>query len=413
MYLSERPRRPRERSRGSTPRVGSTVVLLGLVSLFTDLSSEGVNAVLPLYLTTVVGLSPLAFGVADGVNQGATTILRFVGGWAADRSERAKPVAVVGYAASAVARAGLLVVGSFAGILSVLLVDRLGKGLRTAPRDALIAAASPRAAWGRAFGVHRSLDTTGALLGPLVALVVLAAAGHDYPTVFVVCLASALIGLALLVLVVPDVRTPPRPAAAPPRPSAELLRNSGLGRLCAAAGLLGLLTVGDSFLYLVLQTRNSFPALAFPLLLIGTNLSFLLLAVPLGRLADRVGRVGVLVGGHLLLAVAYLLAGGPLRGPLVATLALLALGAFYAATDGVLPAVAGALVRDSLRGRGIATAQSVVAVARFVASVGFGALWLAMGSGRAMCAVGLALLLLVPVARRLAPHDLRPAGGAS
>ena len=211
MYLSDRPRRDLDEATEAASgahqgRVARTVVLLGFVSLLTDLSSESTAAVLPLYLTVGLGLSPLAYGLVDGIYQGASILARFLGGWVSDRLDRPKPVAVVGYGLSAVARLGLLALQSLGGITAVLTADRIGKGLRTAPRDALIAAASDSPGLGRAYGVHRALDTTGAVLGPLVAFVVLLALPGDYSSVFVVSCAAALVGLAVLVLLVPDLR---------------------------------------------------------------------------------------------------------------------------------------------------------------------------------------------------------------
>ena len=166
---------PAARSGRRRIAVSRTVILLGLVSLFTDLSQEMVTAVLPLYLTYQVRLSPLQFGFIDGMYQGATALVRLLGGLVADRKERHKEVAATGYGASALCKLGLVAVGgAWLGTTAVLLVDRLGKGIRTAPRDALISLDSERAGLGRSFGVHRALDTVGAMLGPLAAFVLLA-----------------------------------------------------------------------------------------------------------------------------------------------------------------------------------------------------------------------------------------------
>ncbi|TQJ49540.1 sugar phosphate permease [Phycicoccus sp. SLBN-51] len=403
------------RSRVGTP-VGSTVVLLGLVSLLTDVSSEAVSAVLPLYLTAVLGLSPLAYGFVDGLYQGVSAVVRILGGWLSDRADRPKWVAFAGYALSAVTKVALLAAQGLGAVTAVITVDRLGKGLRTAPRDALIAASTPAATLGRAFGVHRALDTTGAAIGPLLAFAILWLVPGDYSAVFVASLAAAVMGLALLLLLVPDLR--PRrdrtttaanassgaaaartaPAAAPTPPSLRLLRHARFGRLMLAAAVLGVLTISDGFLYLSLARRDDLAATWFPLLFVGTNVAYLALAVPLGRLSDRWGRARVLVGGHVLLVGAYLCAAGPVGG-LPATLAcLFLLGAFYAATDGVLAALTSTLVPPEVRASGIATTQTVVAAARFASSVGFGSLWLWLGRGPAVYAVAAALVVAVPLA---------------
>ncbi|MFC7533530.1 MFS transporter [Actinoplanes sp. GCM10030250] len=356
-------------------RVSSTVVLLGVVSLLTDVSSEMVASVLPLYLTAAVGLSPVAYGFLDGMYQGVSAFLRIAGGYAGDRGGQPKWVAVLGYGVSALSRIAMLAATGFAAITAVVTADRLGKGLRTAPRDALIAEASDPKTLGRAFGVHRTLDTIGAALGPLVAFALLAAVPGSYDSIWVVSFAFAMVGVAVLVLFVPNLRTAAGTARIGLRRTMRAVAGRSLRRPLLAAGVLGLLTVGDGFLYLALQERDDFAAIYFPLLYVGTNIAYLALAVPMGRLADRVGRARVLVAGHGALLSAYLLAALPAGGIGLTLGVLLLLGVFYAATDGVLPALVSRLIPAEARGSGIAAAQTVVALARFASSLTFGLLW--------------------------------------
>lgn len=383
--------------------VARVVVVLGVVSMLTDISSESVAAILPLYLTAVVGLSTVAFGVVDGLYQGVSALVRIAGGWAADRGGHPKWVALAGYGISCAARFGLLVASGFGTIAATLAVDRVGKGLRTAPRDAMIAAATPPEHLGRAFGVHRALDGVGAAVGPVLAFVVLWLIPDGYLVVMVVSVAFAVVGVALLGLLVPDSagRTARSGGAAPDRPARAPVRwrdvlQRRMVRLLVVAGVLGLLTVGDGFVYLALLERADFAAQWFPLLYVGTNIAFLALAVPAGRLADRVGRARVLVLGHLALAAAYLCAAAPGDGAVVTLVALLLLGVFYAATDGVVAALAGRLVPEELRASGIATVQTVVAVSRLVSSIGFGVLWFALGASTAMLVMCGGVVLAVP-----------------
>lgn len=403
LSLSDRPERTVVPS-ARRPRIPRVVWLLGLVSLFTDISSEAVTAILPLYLTAVLGLSTIAYGVVDGLYQGVSALVRIAGGWAADRSEHPKWVAFVGYALSCVARLGLLFATGLGTVTAVITADRIGKGLRTAPRDAMIAGSVPTSELGQAFGVHRTLDTIGAVLGPLLAFAILWAIPDGYGTVMVASLAFAVIGVALIGLLVPDVgpRREARPPDSPPRAPfrwAEVA-DPRLLRLLVVAGVLGLLTVGDGFLYLALLERSGFAAEWFPMLYVGTNIAFLALAVPMGRLADRVGRARVLVLGHVALLGAYACGATPGSGWLATVAALLLMGAFYAATDGVIAAVAGRLVAPGVRASGIATAQTVTALARLGSSLGFGVLWFAIGPQLALVLVGVLLALAIPVALR-------------
>jgi MFS family permease len=376
-------------------RVASAVILLGVVSLLTDVSSEMVNSVLPQYLTYKVGLSLVAYGFIDGLYQGVSAAVRLAGGAAADRGNHPKWVAAIGYGVSAVSRIALLPAQAVAAIAAVVTVDRLGKGLRTAPRDALITHASAPETLGRSFGVHRTLDTIGAALGPLVAFLVLWAVPDGYNSVFVVSFAFAAVGFAVLLLFVPDLRTGRGGLRVRGRDIARQIAAPALRRPMAAAALLGLFTVGDGFLYLSLAERDGLAALWFPLLYVGTNIAYLLLALPFGRLADRVGRMRVFLGGHVALMLVYVVTGGPLTGLAGTLLALALLGTYYAATDGVLAAIAGGLGSPATRGTAIAAAQTVVAVCRFASSLLFGAFWVLVGRAEALRLAALALLLAV------------------
>ncbi|MFG2875649.1 MFS transporter [Streptomyces sp. NPDC048337] len=390
-------------ARGRLRAVPGTVFALGLVSLVTDVSAEMVTAVLPLYLVAGLGMSPLAFGALDGLHQGATALLRLVGGRIADRTRRRKLVAGAGYALSAACKAALLAVTTPWSVAAVLAADRTGKGLRTAPRDALISLSCPPEEQGRAFGVHRALDTAGALLGPLAAFGVLWVVVDGYEAVFTVSCCVAVLGVVVLALFVREARevqeareTPAPAARAPLPPVRALVRIPGLRRLCATAAALGLFTVGDGFLYLLLQRRLDLPAAYFPLLPVGTAAVFLLAALPLGRLADRLGRRRVFLAGHvpLLGACLLLLAPAPAGPPLVlGVLALL--GLFYAATDGVLMAAAGPLLPAELRTTGLAVLQTAQALARFAGSLLFGAAWTLWGPDTALGAATGALAAAV------------------
>ncbi|MFD5635146.1 MFS transporter [Streptomyces sp. NPDC127077] len=472
--------------------VGPTVLALGTVSLITDVSSEMVTAVLPLYLVAGLGLSPLGFGLLDGIYNGFSALVRLAGGHLADRGGgRHKWVAGAGYALSAACKPLLLVAQTLTPIGLVLAADRTGKGLRTAPRDALISLSSSPATRGRAFGVPRAMDTAGALLGPLVAFLILRATVDGYDAVFTVSFCVAVVGVLVLVLFVPGgptarvtsvtetpaqraasaaeapaaravpvapaqraasvaeapaaqampvaetpaaravpvPETPAKPTAAPapapapapaegaapaeraappaPRPTLRaalaLLRRPELRGIALCALLLGLATVSDSFMFLLLQHRLGVPDRWFALLPVGTAAAFLLLAVPLGRLADRAGRWRVFLAGHGALLLAYGLLLTSWHGTALPFAVLFLHGGFYAATDGVLMAAASDSVPQELRSSGLALVQTGQALARFVCSLAFGAAWTAWGDRTALMASAVALALCALFSLSLRP----------
>ncbi|MFJ2579114.1 MFS transporter [Kitasatospora aureofaciens] len=413
---------PGRRGAALRAAVPGAVVALGTVSLVTDISSEMVSAVLPLYLLTGLGLSPLGFGLLDGIQNGFSALVRLAGGHLADRrgadgAARHKAVAAVGYGLSALCKPLLLFAHTVPLIGAVIAVDRTGKGLRTAPRDAMISLATEPEHRGRAFGVHRAMDTAGALLGPLTAFLVLRLAGgplladggerHGYDAVFTVSACIAALGVLVLLLFVPNRLGSDETSTSTPslRDGIRLLRLPGLRRLTLCAVLLGLTTVSDSFLYLLVQRQLGLATNLFPLLPLGTAAAFLLLAVPLGALADRIGRRRLFLAGHAVLLLAYGLLLSPLRG-LPAVLCVLVLhGSFYAATDGVLAAAAADAVPADQRGAGLALVGTGQALARFACSLLFGALWSAIGGAGALawsagalalCVVGAAVVLREP-----------------
>lgn len=373
------PQSPLERTRGW--RVSRNVVNLGLTSFFTDISSEMVSTVIPLYLVFTLRMTALQLGVVDGLYQGATALMRLAAGMAADRGGRHKEVALAGYGLSAVCKLGLLAAGgAFVPLVAVILADRAGKGLRTAPRDTLISLSAPSERLGLAFGVHRALDTAGALLGPLVAFALLTFLPGAFDAVFMVSFCAAAVGVAVLLLLVEGRRsegsTERRVAL---RSMLALLRLARFRLLVMAAAGLGLVTIADAFVYLALQHRVEFSATALPLLYVLTSLAYLALAVPAGRLADRVGRGPVLVSGYLALALVYVALLSPPNWPVQLLGSLLLFGVYYACTDGVLPALASAVLPVETRSTGLALLGTGTALSRLAGSVLFGALWTAAG----------------------------------
>jgi MFS family permease len=380
--------------------VSSNVIALGVTSLLTDVSSEMVSTVLPVYLVLHLGLTPLQFGVIDGIYHGVTALVRVVSGFAADRWQRHKEIAAAGYGLSAVCKVGIAAAGTAWPLLAtVVAADRIGKGVRTAPRDALISLSTPAANHGLAFGVHRAFDSAGAMFGPLVALLILAMLPERFDVVFVASSSVALLGLGVLLTYVRNVS--PHMAtgayATAPKPSVSWADVQRLAPLLGAAALLSLSTVSDAFLYLLLQQQTGFNSGLFPLLYVGTALSYLVLAIPAGRIADRIGRRRMLLLGHGVMCSAYLLTfyAGSVWLPVVGCVVLL--GAHYATTDGVLMAVASNICSPAHRASGLALVSTVTSAGRFVAALAFGALWTWYDSATAVWLFSAALAAAVSV----------------
>lgn len=381
--------------------VPANVWFLGLTSLLTDISSEMVVSVLPAYLVLQLGLTPLMFGAIDGLYQGVSGITRIAGGFMGDRAGRYKGVALFGYAASAVCKGVLLLVSSGSAIAGLIVGDRIGKGIRTAPRDALIALSVSRSDLGTAFGVHRALDAIGATLGPFVAFAVLALAPRAFDAVFVVSLAFALMGVLALLLFVHD---PGRADRVDPErgvsiaSALHLVRSPPLRKLLVASAALSLGTVSDGFLYLILHRNLQFDAAAMPLLFAGTAGCYFLTAVPFGLAADRFGRRAVFLAGYGMLLLSYGFVLAPLNAAVQVCGVVVLLGAYYGATDGVVAALASSALPVQLRGTGLSTVTTMTGAARATSSLMFGYLWTVWTTRAVMVLFALVLMAAMVVA---------------
>ncbi|HEX5593976.1 MAG TPA: MFS transporter [Solirubrobacterales bacterium] len=402
-------------ARSARLRVPRNVVMLGLVSLLTDVSSEMVATVLPLYLIFSLGASPLVFGAIDGTYRGAAALVQVASGFASDRWRRPKGVAGLGYGLSAVGKVALVAAGNtLGGIGAIIAVDRIGKGIRTAPRDALISLSSAKDRLATSFGVHRAMDSAGAMLGPLLAFGILFLAPARFDAVFVVSTLFAVLGLAVLILNVqgkPD-RAPRNGSAPRLRAALRLVVEPRFAPLLIAAAGLSVASVSDAMIYVGLQRSIDFDPALFPLLYVMTAIAFMGLAIPVGQLADRIGKVPVLLGGQALLFVAYGVLMMSSVGYLALAVCLLALGGYFAATEGVLTALAGALLPEKLQASGIGLLITVVSLGRLLSSVLFGALWFAVGMQSAVLIFAAALAAAIAVAaplllraQRLAPNE--------
>ena len=360
-----------------------TVLLLGLVSLLTDVSSEMIYPLLPVFLVDSLHAGPAFLGFMEGVAETIASLLKLASGRLSDRLGRRKPIVVAGYGLSAVSRPLVALATGAWHVLLVRAADRIGKGLRTAPRDALLAAASPRR--GSAFGLQRAMDHAGAMTGPVVAALLLAA-GLPLREVFLWAVVPGVAAVALVLVVGEQRAAPlPRPAPAPPR-------------LRRYLGALGLLTLGSgSEAFLILKARAlGFEIAALPWLWVLLHAGKSVAAWPAGRLADRIGARRLLVAAWLLRALVFL--GLALSG---SDRALLLLVLFAGVQAGLGEGAERALVADlcgPARGSAFGAYHLVVGIAALPAGVLFGELWhrggeaLAYGTGAALIAVAAVLL---------------------
>jgi MFS family permease len=279
-----------------------TVVILGLVSLLNDAASEMITPLLPIFLTATLGAGPAIVGLVEGLAEATASILKLVSGRLADRGVAAKTLVVGGYTLSNAMRPLIGLATGWGAVLGLRFLDRVGKGIRSAPRDALIASAAGPEQRGRAFGFHRSMDHAGSVIGPLLAFALLAAQA-DLKHVF---LASALPGLLVILLLVfglPAARTQAVPT--PPRFSWGELHGR-LKAMIIAAGLLALASVPEVFVVLW-ATQAGLAVVWVPLVWAAASLAKMLIAMPAGILSDRVGRVPLLLGGWTLRVLVLLL----------------------------------------------------------------------------------------------------------
>jgi MFS family permease len=393
-------RRP---SANQVAQVNPVVWKLGGTSFLTDISAEMVNSALPAYLVLYLHLSPLQYGAIDGIYNGlSVALVGLMAAFWADRTGRLKYVAVAGYGTSAVCKLLLLAAGGLWGwILAIVWLDRTGKGIRTAPRDAMISLASSPSQLATSFAVHRTLDAGGSLLGPLVAFAVLWWLPTRYDAVWITSFGFALLGLAVLWLF---VRNPERGGELQRREgslkaAAALLFTRRFGSLAACGLLLSVVTISDGFVYLLLQEKSGIGAGVFPLFYVVTACFYMILSIPAGVVADRLGRMPVLLAGYSVLAALYLLLMTlPAAGLWILAVCLLLFGLFYAATEGVLMAMASALIPSEIRTSGLALMVTLVGLGKLISSVVFGWIWQAYGVGTSLLMFGVALAALLPIA---------------
>ncbi|MHB1477785.1 MAG: MFS transporter [Coriobacteriia bacterium] len=358
----------RESAPGRVPR---NVRMMGLVSLLTDASSEMVYPVLPLFLANVLGAPVSAIGLIESLAEAAASFMKVGSGWLSDRVGRRKPLIALGYTMSNLAKPFLALSATWPTVLALRLSDRLGKGVRTAPRDALIAESAEPGERGRAFGVHRALDTLGAAIGPLVAWAVLTLSPEAYRTVFLI---SAIPGTLAILVVFFAVRDTGRRRETS-ETSAPTFRgfSKPLAVFTAISGVFALANSSDALLILRAQDLGATPAM-IPLMYVAFNLVGALLAGPFGERSDTVGRRRLLVFGFAGYALVYL--GFALARSAVSPWLLFALyGIPYAATEGMTRAYVCDLAGPERRGTVLGAYTFVLGLAALPSSALAGILW--------------------------------------
>src|SRR5216684_5268575 len=278
------------------------VRLLAFASLLNDTASEMIYPLLPVFLTSVLGATPVTVGVIEGAADGLASILKYVAGSLSDRRPRRKPLVVVGYALAAASRALIAVAGRWPSVLAARLLDRTGKGIRSAPRDAIIADVTPPPDRGKAFGFQRALDHTGAVVGPLIAMALLQLGHVTMRHVFLIAVVPGAIGVILLALLLHE---PPREPVQDTQTKLPSLRLPT--RFWAALGTIGLFALANSSdAYLILRAHAAGVATAMlPLLWSAHHVIKSLFSTAAGALSDRIGRRWLLVIGWTIYAIIY------------------------------------------------------------------------------------------------------------
>jgi MFS family permease len=359
------------------PRLGRTVKALGTVSFLTDVSSEMIYPLLPLFLAGTLGASAGMVGVVEGAAESVSAGLKLASGWWSDRVGRRKPLVVTGYVLASIARPLMAVAQSAAHVLAIRVTDRVGKGVRTAPRDALIADSVDAAIRGRAFGFHRAADHAGAVVGPLIAWGLLQHGGLSMRAVF----ALAAIPAALAVITVIVAVREPRPAERHARIETPRLTTALDRRFWLVLAVLFLFTLGnstDAFL-LLRASELGVPAALIPVLWAMLHVVKAGASIPGGALSDRFGRRPLLVAGWLLYAGVYLALG--VAGMAWQAWMLFAVyGVYFGLTEGVEKALVADLVPPHRRGAAFGWFNLAIAAGALPSSVLFGVVWDAYGA---------------------------------
>jgi MFS family permease len=375
------------------------VLWLSAASFLNDAASEMIYPLLPLFLAGTLGAGAAFVGIVEGAAESMSSLLKLAGGWMADRTGRRKRLTVIGYGIAALGRPLISLAAVGWHVLAVRLLDRVGKGLRTAPRDALLAESVPEDRRGAAFGLHRAADHAGAVAGPLIASALLLALDGDLRTVFALAVIPGLLTVAVVAGKVRETPPAPRPAGAP----APLPRLRELGPVLPRyLGVLVLFTLGNaSDAFLLLRAHDvGVPTAVIPLLWGALHVSKSAWSVVGGRWSDRVGARRAIIAGWMVYAAVY--AGFAFVDAAWQVWALfLVYGLFFGLTEGPEKALVAGLAPAGLRGSAFGAYHAAIGLAALPASVVFGVVWQGFGAPAAFgmgAAIALAAALLLPLA---------------
>jgi len=356
------------------PRLGRNVIALGAVSFLTDVSSEMIYPLLPVFLTAVLGADAAFVGAIEGAAETTAALLKLASGWWSDKVRRRKPLVVIGYGIASIARPLVAIAQSASQVLAIRVSDRVGKGIRNAPRDALIAESVDPSIRGRAFGFHRAMDNAGGILGPLVAFAVLTWHFAELRTVFWLSAIPAVLSLVVLVVFVRDV---PRTAmeSTPGSPGLDLTRPMG-ARFWRVLGVIFLFTLGNSTDAFLLLRANQLgvPVALAPILWAALHVVKTVSNVPGGALSDRIGRRPTLIAGWLLYAAVYFgFARATAEWQAWALFAVY--GLFFGLTEGSERALVADMVSLERRGTAFGWYNLAIGLGALPASLLFGFVW--------------------------------------
>jgi MFS family permease len=383
----------------SPQRLPAGIWALGFVSLLMDISSEMIHSLLPVFMVTVLGTSVWAIGLIEGLAEATALIVKVFSGVLSDYWGKRKPLALLGYGLGAASKPLFALAGTTGLVVTARLIDRVGKGIRGAPRDALVADLAPPGMRGAAFGLRQSLDTVGAFVGPLLAMGLMLLWANDFRAVFWVAVIPGILAVALLLF---GVREPERAADAPrlnPITRANLKRlGAPYWRVVAMGAVFMLARFSEAFL-LLRAMQGGLPVAYTPLVLIAMNGVYALGAYPFGKLADRVSHTALLAWGLVVLALADVLLASSTHW--AATGAGIALwGLHMAMTQGLLATMVADTAPADLRGTAFGFFNLVSGLALLVASTLAGVLWDQLGASVTFAAGAafslLALVLLMP-----------------